>query len=90
MNNNKDTSKSRFTFKANQPLLLNDPSIVWMIESGTVALFAVIIQNDLPISERRYLFSCSPREALFGIDSTKVKSIVTSNDNDDQPHKYGI
>ena len=90
MNNNKNTPKSRFNFKANQPLLLDDPSIVWMIESGTVALFAVVIQNGTPISERRYLFSCSSTEALFAIDSTKVKSIVTSNDNYDQPHKYGI
>lgn len=90
MNNNKNAPKTKFVFKANQPLLLEDSSIVWMIESGTVALFAVVIQDKKPVSERRYLFSCTVGEALFAIDSTKVKSIVTSNDNDDHPKKYGI
>ncbi|AFY58608.1 NHLM bacteriocin system ABC transporter, ATP-binding protein [Rivularia sp. PCC 7116] len=90
MNIDKNAPKNEFIFKANQPLLLDDPSVVWMIESGTVALFAVVIQDGIPVSERRYLFSCNPTEALFAIDSTKVKSIVTSNDNNDHPKKYGI
>ncbi|MEO1430350.1 MAG: NHLP bacteriocin export ABC transporter permease/ATPase subunit, partial [Cyanobacteria bacterium J06633_8] len=90
MNIDKNATKNKFVFKANQPLLLEDPSVVWMIESGTVALFAVVIQDGIPVSERRYLFSCNPTEALFAIDSTKVKSIVTSNDNNDHPKNYGI
>ncbi|MEM7554359.1 MAG: NHLP bacteriocin export ABC transporter permease/ATPase subunit [Cyanobacteria bacterium P01_A01_bin.84] len=90
MNNNKNIPKTKFDFKANKPLLLNDSSIVWVIESGTVALFAVLIEDGTPVSERRYLFSSTVGEALFAIDSSKVKSIVTSNDNDDHPKNYGI
>ena len=90
MNNNKNAPKTKFVFKANQPLLLEDSSVVWTIESGTVALFAVVVKDRTPVSERRYLFSSTVGEALFAIDSTKVKSIVTSNDNDDHPKEYGI
>jgi NHLM bacteriocin system ABC transporter ATP-binding protein len=51
--------------KGNTPLWLNTPDRVWLLESGTVAVFAVHSQNGHPDGERRYLFTVYPGEALF-------------------------
>ncbi|MFN6487490.1 MULTISPECIES: NHLP bacteriocin export ABC transporter permease/ATPase subunit [unclassified Nostoc] len=48
------------SLKGNEPIQLDDPQIVWVIQSGSVALFAVTEGT------RRYLFSCDSKEALFG------------------------
>ena len=53
--------------KGNQPLLLDDPQKVWLIESGSIALFAVKIKDGVPDSRRRYLFNLEKGEALFGM-----------------------
>ena len=53
--------------KGNQPLLLDDPQKVWLIESGSIALFAVKIKGGIPDGSRRYLFSLETGEALFGM-----------------------
>lgn len=51
--------------KGNEPLLLDDPQTVWLVKSGTIALFAT--QNDREAQgNRRYLFSVGTGEALFG------------------------
>lgn len=52
--------------KGNEPLLLDDPKKVWVILSGSVALFATKVKENLPEGERRYLFSAGAGEALFG------------------------
>jgi len=51
---------------ANQPLLLNHPHRCWFVKSGAVAVFAVWLQTPERWGERRYLFTVSPGEALFG------------------------
>ncbi|MDJ0596158.1 MAG: NHLP bacteriocin export ABC transporter permease/ATPase subunit [Pleurocapsa sp. MO_226.B13] len=53
--------------KGNQPLLLDDPQKVWLIESGSIALFAVKIKDGIPDGFRHYLFSLETGEALFGM-----------------------
>ena len=53
--------------KGNQPLLLDEPQKVWLIESGSIALFAVKIKDGVPDGSRRYLFSLEAEEALFGM-----------------------
>jgi NHLM bacteriocin system ABC transporter ATP-binding protein len=53
--------------KGNQPLLLNDPQTVWLVQSGSLALFAVPIKNGEAEGDRHYLFNIYPGEALFGI-----------------------
>jgi ATP-binding cassette subfamily C protein len=53
----------------NQPLLLNDPQTVWLVQSGSLALFAVPIKNGEAEGNRRYLFNVYPGEAIFGIAS---------------------
>ena len=53
------------TIEGNKPILLNDPETVWLVRSGSVAVFAVAIRNNRP-QTRRYLFSCGSSAALFG------------------------
>jgi NHLM bacteriocin system ABC transporter ATP-binding protein len=52
--------------RGNQPILLNDPETVWMIQSGAVALFAVVVGQDGIEGTRHYLFNVGAGEALFG------------------------
>jgi NHLM bacteriocin system ABC transporter ATP-binding protein len=54
------------TIQGNQPLLLDDPSLIWIVQSGSVALFTVRLINGIPDGERRYLFDAEPGEALLG------------------------
>jgi NHLM bacteriocin system ABC transporter ATP-binding protein len=53
------------SLKRNAFLLLNDPQIVWQVETGTLALFAVSLQDGKPNARRRYLFSIKAGELLF-------------------------
>lgn len=52
--------------KGNKPLLLDDPQKVWLVKSGTLALFATKVIDQEAQGNRRYLFSVSAGEALFG------------------------
>ena len=52
--------------KGNEPLLLDDPQQVWVVQSGTLALFATKVEAGEPKGNRRYLFSVSAGEAMFG------------------------
>ncbi|MBD2077180.1 NHLP bacteriocin export ABC transporter permease/ATPase subunit [Phormidium sp. FACHB-592] len=52
--------------RGNQPMLLNQPETMWVIQSGSVALFAVMVGQDGLEGTRHYLFSASSGEALFG------------------------
>lgn len=54
------------SLKGNEPILLDDPQTVWVVQSGSVALFAVTVKNGVVEGTRRYLFSSNPKEALFG------------------------
>ncbi|MUG91965.1 NHLP bacteriocin export ABC transporter permease/ATPase subunit [Scytonema sp. UIC 10036] len=58
--------KEIYHVKGNEPILLNNPNIVWIVQSGTVALFAVTIDNGAIKGHRRYLFSQCSGDALFG------------------------
>src|SRR6476469_5515638 len=58
--------KKLHRIKGNEPLLLNDPHQVWIVNSGAIALFAAKIQSEKTASNRHYLFSVGAGEALFG------------------------
>ncbi|WP_416669614.1 NHLP bacteriocin export ABC transporter permease/ATPase subunit [Egbenema bharatensis] len=51
----------------NEPLLLNDPQQIWLVQSGSLALFTVQVNQGVIKGDRRYLFSIYSGEALFGI-----------------------
>ncbi|QFS52022.1 NHLP bacteriocin export ABC transporter permease/ATPase subunit [Nostoc sphaeroides] len=55
-----------YIINGNEPILLNDPSRVWVIQSGSMALFAVTVKDGVIEGTRRYLCSISQQEALFG------------------------
>ncbi|MEN9520244.1 MAG: hypothetical protein RLZZ381_2832, partial [Cyanobacteriota bacterium] len=55
-----------YKIKGNEPILLNDPQTVWLVNRGAIAIFAVTVKNDLLTGNRRYLFNCESNEALFG------------------------
>jgi NHLM bacteriocin system ABC transporter ATP-binding protein len=52
--------------KGNEPLLLNDPQTIWLVQTGAIALFAVTVKDNLIQGTRRYLFNCESQAALFG------------------------
>ncbi|HEY9767401.1 MAG TPA: NHLP bacteriocin export ABC transporter permease/ATPase subunit [Coleofasciculaceae cyanobacterium] len=55
-----------YKIKGNEPILLNDPQTVWLVQTGAIATFAVTVKDDLITGNRRYLFNCESGEALFG------------------------
>lgn len=68
--------------KGNEPLLLDDSKTVWLIHSGSMALFAVRVKDGVLEGTRHYLFSASVGEALFGVapnlDSNSYKILAVS------------
>ncbi|MHC5771717.1 MAG: NHLP bacteriocin export ABC transporter permease/ATPase subunit [Nostoc sp.] len=55
-----------YIINGNEPILLNDPSRVWVVQSGSLALFAVTLKDGVIEGTRRYLCSINEGEALFG------------------------
>jgi NHLM bacteriocin system ABC transporter ATP-binding protein len=55
-----------YQIQGNEPILLNDPSLIWVVQSGSVALFAVTIKDGVIEGTRRYLCTINQGEALFG------------------------
>ena len=56
----------QYQLKGNEPILLDDPKIVWQVQSGAIALFAVTVKNGIVEGNRRYLFDRAAGEILFG------------------------
>jgi ATP-binding cassette subfamily C protein len=52
----------------NEPLLLDDPQQIWLVQSGSLALFTVQVNRGVIKGDRHYLFTVYPEEALFGIN----------------------
>lgn len=55
-----------YIVNGNEPILLDDPSRVVVVQSGSITLFAVTVKNGLIEGTRRYLCSINQGEALFG------------------------
>jgi ATP-binding cassette subfamily C protein len=55
-----------YQLKGNEPILLDDPSRVWVVQSGSMAMFAATVKDGVIEGTRRYLFSIGKGEALFG------------------------
>lgn len=81
------TSSQTIQLKGNTPLWLKDPDVVWIVESGSVAVFAIrIIAGELD-GVRRHLFNAYPGEALFG---TAPSDQTDQNDQTQPDHQYGM
>lgn len=59
-------------------LLLDDPQHVWIIESGSVAVYYSDLKNGSLQGQRRYLFTASVGEPLFGIT---IRTSTSENAN---------
>ena len=62
----KNTATAQKIIKGNEPLILNDPNQVWMVQSGSMAIFAVAFVGEVPKGARRYLFTVNADEILVG------------------------
>ncbi|MGF1499150.1 MAG: NHLP bacteriocin export ABC transporter permease/ATPase subunit [Elainellaceae cyanobacterium] len=52
--------------QANTPLTLTDPAIAWLVQSGSLAIFAVPTRDGVAEGERQFLFHAAAGDALFG------------------------
>lgn len=59
-------SPELYFMKVNEPVLLNNPEIVGVVQSGKLAVFATRVKDGSPDGYRRYLFSVSAGAALLG------------------------
>ncbi|MBP5972228.1 NHLP bacteriocin export ABC transporter permease/ATPase subunit [Brasilonema sp. CT11] len=57
--------EQQYLFKGNEPILLDDPQTVWIVKSGSLALFAINVKHGITEGSRRYLFSVGAGEAMF-------------------------
>jgi NHLM bacteriocin system ABC transporter ATP-binding protein len=60
------------TITANEPLLLTNPSQLWQLKSGSVAVFVTAFADGQPVGPRRYLFTVEAGEALFSADIYQI------------------
>ena len=50
---------------ANQPIFLTDPTSIWLVTAGKIAVFVAPFAEGQPVGQRRYLFTVDAGEALF-------------------------
>ncbi|QZZ21563.1 NHLP bacteriocin export ABC transporter permease/ATPase subunit [Leptothermofonsia sichuanensis E412] len=53
--------------KGNAPLHLNMPDTVWLVQTGSMAVFAVATIDGVSEGARRYLFEVNSGDVLYGI-----------------------
>ncbi|NEU78745.1 NHLP bacteriocin export ABC transporter permease/ATPase subunit [Nostoc sp. UIC 10630] len=58
-----------YHFKGNEPIILNDPKTIWIVKSGSLAVFAIPVKEGIAEGSRRYLFTTRTKQAMFGIIS---------------------
>ncbi len=66
----RELQPQRYQLKGNQPILLNDPAAVWLIRTGSLAVFTVPLKDGFPDGARQHLFSAQAGEALLGMAPT--------------------
>ncbi len=66
---NPKSIQNKYNLQGNSPLVLSY-STVWLVKSGTMAVFAVMTRDGVSQGARRYLFDVNPGSALFGISPT--------------------
>lgn len=67
------------SFKSNESLPLTNPQIFWRVQSGTMAIFVIQVENGKPTSRRRYLFSVKAGEVLVsspGITTDQLLAVA--------------
>ncbi|NJM71731.1 MAG: NHLP bacteriocin export ABC transporter permease/ATPase subunit [Scytonema sp. RU_4_4] len=67
--------EQQYLFKGNEPILLDDPQTVWIVKSGSLALFAINVKHAIVQGSRRYLFSVGAGEAMFSTAPSSLDDI---------------
>jgi NHLM bacteriocin system ABC transporter ATP-binding protein len=52
--------------KSNEPFLLDNPLKIWVVKSGSLVLYSILVENAQIKGNRRFLFNIGTGEALFG------------------------
>jgi len=52
--------------RGNEPILLDDHRTTWIVQSGSIAIFALPLDTSTASGGRQYLFKVEPDQALFG------------------------
>jgi NHLM bacteriocin system ABC transporter ATP-binding protein len=60
-----------YLLAGNESVLLNDPQTVWLVKSGSMAIFTTGLKDGVPEGSRRYLFTVGDRQAMFSTPVTK-------------------
>jgi NHLM bacteriocin system ABC transporter ATP-binding protein len=60
-----DLTGQSYQKNGHQPIELNDPQQVWIVQSGSAAIFVVTINHD-QTGQRQYLCTINANEAIFG------------------------
>ncbi|GAA6621852.1 NHLP bacteriocin export ABC transporter permease/ATPase subunit [Scytonema sp. NUACC26] len=58
-------AQEQYLFKGNEPILLDDHQTIWVVKSGSLALFTIEVKHGIAEGSRRYLFSVGANEAMF-------------------------
>ncbi len=66
------------TVKSNAPLSLNQPDAVWMIQSGSMAIFAVTSLDGVAQGSRTYLFEVNAGDLLCSLMPDDSSSTLNS------------
>lgn len=62
--------------KGNELLLLNDSQTIWIVQSGSLAVFTTLFEGKESKGSRRYLFGVNTGEALFGVTPKEQRGIL--------------
>ena len=60
-------SPATVTVRGHHPFVLEDASKVWVVESGSAAVFSAQIESGIPVGHRRLLFEVSAGDLLLSI-----------------------
>ncbi len=63
--NTKDIDGEHYRFKGNEPLLLDDPVAIWILQSGSMSVFAITVENGNLEGRRHHLFNVQSGSAMF-------------------------
>lgn len=61
----------RIVTAANRPFLLDDPEVVWLVESGKLELFTVTVERGEPVGARQHFLTVEAGQAAFGLDTSR-------------------
>ncbi|GAP94195.1 NHLP bacteriocin export ABC transporter permease/ATPase subunit [Leptolyngbya sp. NIES-2104] len=60
----------------NEPILLDDPQTIWIVKSGSFAVFAVALENGTTEGTRRYLFTVKNQQAMFAAPPSAGRQLL--------------